>query len=702
MKEAEFDSIKSLYDTVAGEDSASYDAFRKKLHRLASKNKRTVNNLLRSTGVEIKRPKAPSREFVAYDGEGWGTSYTLLANSEGEYTANPEGLSSKDCLEFLSSKFDAPVKRVFFSFGYDVNHIIKDFSDGQIEVLIKGESVVYEGFRVSYIPGKIFIVNGFRYYDVFSFFATNFISVVRKMLGPERVTESLIEGKAGRGTFETWDLDKLIAYNSEELALLIEIMDKLKLAFTEIGVNLSEWYGPGAVAKYWFKAHGVLPNEKHTAGSIEALNSAYYGGRFEQISLGKINDVYEYDIHSAYPSAMVDMPYFTSWKRTKDFVDDPYSIWYISFDLRDNQRLEPVYRNSPKPHPFLPLPVRSKDGHICFPMVGKGWYWYPEVKVMLDFFPDAKVTYHDGYRAAVSGRPFAWIRDLYDYRRRLRDSGNLAQYAIKVGLNSLYGKCAQRVGRNPYFSLAWAGYITAVTRAKLARAGYEGGSENVLGFATDALFSGNAIPTLSLTDQLGDWEKAHFSSAIFFQSGVYRLIRSDGTHEDRYRGSPLRRGIDDIVTQLQSNPHTYPKVKIGRFISHMLSIKAKKVYGSLRLQFVQVTHQLMLDAPYKRHYYDFIENINDVGVRTSNFARLLTQRINSNPKVFVGDDHWLFSSEFLWNTLKPTNVASQPAPMKDANTQRLLEDAGHVAFEAGYDDISDVETLQIAVEEAMQ
>lgn len=700
MNETEPLSIKKLYDSVADKDSVSYGVFRKKFHRLLSGNTRTTNRLMRNLGISVERPKAPQRDFIAYDGEGWGDKYTLLANSLGEYTENSEGLSTIDCLAYLASKYDKPIKRIFFSFSYDVNHIIKDFTDAQIRILLSGKSVVYEGYRVSYIPGKIFVVNGFRYYDVFGFFATSFINVVTRMLGPERVTKSLIEGKAGRGSFETWNLDKLMEYNKEELDLLVEIMDTLNKAFKNIGVTLSDWYGPGAVAKYWFKQYRVTPHEKHTRGSITALNSAYYGGRFEQVSLGYIKNVYEYDIHSAYPSVMAEMPNFTSWKHVKrgEFIDNQYSVWHVSFDLRNDQQKIPKYRNSPQPKTFMPLPVRSRDGRICFPMVGKGWYWYNEVKVMLDFFPDAKVTFHEGYVASVEGEPFAWVKTLYNYRRSLKDSGNLSQYAIKVGLNSLYGKTAQRVGRSPYFSLAWAGYITSTTRAKLARAGYENGSENIIGFATDALFSTTPLESLKISDELGDWEKLSFNAAIFFQSGIYRLITSDETYTDRYRGSPLRHGIDNIIEQLRANPTEYPKVRIGRFISNLLAIQAPNVYGPLRLQFVQITHRIALDAPYKRHYYGFIKSMHEdkgMPVRDSNYAKLLTERINSNPKVYVDDNHWLFSNEFLWGNLGFKNIESLPAPMKDANTQRLLEDADTMAAEAGLTEVSDLESLPV-------
>src|ERR1035437_7781587 len=459
-----------------------------------------------------------------------------------------------------------------------------------------------------------------------------------------------------------------------------------------IGVNITEWYGPGAVAKFWFKEFEVLPKESHTVGSIAALNSAYYGGRFEQIVLGKVRNIYEYDIPSAYPSAMVDMPYFRSWRQVKRAAfktANKYSIWQVTFDLRSS-KLD-----------FGPLPIRSKDGRICYPLVGKGWYWYEEIKVMLDFFPTAKVQIHEGYVARTEGQPFDWIGWLYDYRMKLKGTGNLSQYAIKVGLNSLYGKCAQRVGRNPYFSLSWAGYITASTRAKLARAAYEAGSEHILGFATDALFSDTKLSLSQSNNNLGGWEESFFGVATFFQSGVYRLVAADGTIHDRYRGSPLRRGIDDVIDQLQRYPSRYPRVKIARFISNLLAIKAPEAYGPHRNKFIQVVYEIKIDAPYKRHY-DGLSTFKTVDGKTTihhNFRKLLTQPITSDPKVFAGDNVSLMSDYYLYDKIKPTDIESQPPPMKDANTQRLLEDAGPVGVEEGYDGVAKVELLPVVEDE---
>ncbi len=422
--DAEISTLKELYEAVADPDSASYKSFLKKLARLQEDNPRTVNAIKRRLGVPIKKKKqVVVGQFVAYDGEGYGNKYVLLANSLGERISNPDGLSTLECLEFLTTKYTVSTKRIFFSFGYDINHILVDVPDNVLEALLSDRQVEWEGYKLQYIPGKIFVVNGLRYYDTFGFFQTSFINVVKLMLGEEYVTPELVAGKEARGTFETWSLEKLIEYNDVELELMVKIFDKLKKAFLDIDVDLKEWYGPGAVAKYWYRKHGVYPTERHTHGSLLALNGAYYGGRFEQITLGHVKPIYEYDIRSAYPAVMADMPYFTGWRRVKRYEENPYAIWHVSFDLRED------YLKDANLHSFLPLPMRSKDGRICFPLVGKGWYWSIELLNVLVSFPNAKLTFHEGYIATTSGTPFSWVRELYDYRRELKASGNLAQYA---------------------------------------------------------------------------------------------------------------------------------------------------------------------------------------------------------------------------------------------------------------------------------
>jgi hypothetical protein len=683
-------TLKEVYDLIVDPNKITYQSWLRKLHRVADGNVRSTKRVQRALGVPTPtiRKELPPQDFISYDGEGYGDKFVLLANSLGERIVDENGLSTEKCLEFLTRKYDSTKKRVWFSFSYDVNHILRDVPDEDLLTLLAGRAINFKGHTIKYIPSKIFIVDNYRHYDVFSFFATNFINVVRTMLGEDRVSKTLVEGKMGRGTFENWDIADLIKYNDEELELLVEIMNKLRQALLDVDVKLNEWYGPGAIAKFWFKKHRVIPPPiPQNISLYKALSSSYYGGRFEQIKLGKFKDVYEYDIRSAYPSIMSSMPVFKSWRRVRGYTSDRYAIWFVDFDLRSY--IVNGYRGP------LPLPVRNKDGHICFPAVGRGWYWSHEIDVFREQFPKAKLVVNEGYIATVGKElPFDWIKELYDYRLKLKAEGNLSHYAIKVGLNSLYGKTAQTVGSNIYHSLAWAGYITSKTRTKIARAGYSTEPGNIIGFATDAVFTTKRLD-LPISETLGDWEESKFETGIFFQSGVYRLINGDVV-ADRYRGAPLRRGIDDLITQLKSRPNQYPIIKIARFISHLLAIKDSKAYGKYRLQFINVPHQLQIDAPYKRHYLGFIKNFDfDKGEIVYDYSRILTQEIPSLPKLWVNDGNFLQWQDNLNKHLSTEDIESVPNKSKDKVLQKLIEEGVIAAQDSAYVTAESVDTLPV-------
>jgi len=86
----------------------------------------------------------------------------------------------------------------------------------------------------------------------------------------------------------------------------------------------------------------------------------------------------------------------------------------------------------------------------------------------------------------IDCRPFDWVRALYEERRRI--GSNTRGYPLKLRLNSLYGKMAQRCGRGPYYDAVSAGLITAITRARLIEALAQD-PQSVVMLATDALFS---------------------------------------------------------------------------------------------------------------------------------------------------------------------------------------------------------------------
>lgn len=703
---------KKIWDSQP-EHKIEYDSYIKRVQDLVSGNDRTLSNLARQAGL-VEPPvyygpeERAQRPFVAYDGEGFRDKYILLANSLGETLVNRKGLSTRDCLNLLSRRYDRPVFRVFYGFDYDINHIVADLPPDKLARLLDNEVVKYLGHTLQYFPGKIFVVNNIQYFDVVAFFQRSFIKTVELMLGKDAVSEQLTKGKNARGNFARWSTEKIISYNEEELDLLVNVMDKFRECLTAADIDLGQWYGPGAVANLWMKRYGIQ-TPKVPEAVEDALNHAYYGGRFEQIRLGKTAPVYEYDIRSAYPAAMSTMPVFNTWSHTNAYIPNyPYAVYRVDVDLRgwflketSNLQIDREVTNGVN-HPalsFLPLPMRNKGGVICFPLIARGWYWQSELQLVYDFFPDARITVHEGYVANVLDKyPFEWVEDMYNYRLELKNAGNLAEYGIKVGLNSLYGKTAQRVGRRRYHSLAWAGFITSSVRSKIARVGYSGGARiggqrrhsatNIVGFATDAIFSTSPL-NVPISTSLGEWEEIQLRSGIFVQSGVYRLKKKDGEVIDRYRGNPMKDGLDDIFNQLTQNPLVDPVIHKQMFISHKMANLMPFAYGPYRLQFVRQESQIYISWSFKRHYQ--FPSIPFDGGSIPVLGTILQRPIYSLPKPYMDVTGFDRDEFYRALTINDPDGGVSSFPSSDVvNTRSLLDNAEMADMENPFEDIDSI------------
>jgi hypothetical protein len=164
------------------------------------------------------------------------------------------------------------------------------------------------------------------------------------------------------------------------------------------------------------------------------------------------------------------------------------------------------------------LPFRGKNGGLYWPRQGTGWYWSLEIEAARRCL-HAEVAVLDLWvaRRKCDCRLFDWVEELYDLRRRL--GPDTRGQPLKFGLNSLYGKLAQRSGRGPYHDSVAAGLITAATRARLIET-LSQDPEAVFMVATDAVYSTRPL-SLDLGDRLGQWDAKIWPDLFVVQPGVY-------------------------------------------------------------------------------------------------------------------------------------------------------------------------------------
>lgn len=524
--------------------------------------------------------------------------YVLLANSKGEriIADNPrKGLSTYQCFKFLLDEKEKYPNSIFvgYGFNYDVNQMLGSWPDRWLKGLYQDNQVKAGNYIVKWFPRKFFNITQFKprrrsviVYDTIGFFQSSFLEACRKYLGSSDL--ALIErGKESRSVFEWEQLeDFIIPYNDMELSMLVRVMDILRKDLAKAGVYPSQWYGPGAVAQKVMSKYkvpiarefptvvpnGVVPRIK---GVNHAAQFAMAGGRFEHYWLGHFPDtVYEADIHSAYPAAATQLPDLSQgyWEHVQRFEPGSFGIWYIDY-------LAPfTARRGYVPQPLF---CRAEHGNISYPLQTQGWYWTPEAELCADSVQEGFV-----FRERNPRRPFDFIPAMYRDRLERKEAGDSVERAIKLILNSLYGKTAQTVGGKDnkpprWHQLEYAGYITSSCRAKVYRA-MTLAPETVIAAETDAVFSTKPLP-LPYSDELGDWELKEYSSIVYLQNGFYYAVTDEEPDEDTpieavsYDGTKIKcrfRGLDtDRKTQ---QPIGLPYRYVLDQLSHVIQPLARK------------------------------------------------------------------------------------------------------------------------------
>jgi len=516
------------------------------------------------------------RPFIAWDGEGTKSDgpqpYVLFGNSLGLHVQARQ-LKTLDMLKLLlqTGSENPYAVHVGYATDYDVNQILCDIRphdvlrlrrSGKKRISLDDDWGFKWKFSLEYRPKKYFKVSGnwkgqyvtVWLYDIFTFFGTSFLKALDDFVGQVADVKEIQEGKGNRENFTYDDIAIIKSYWEKELIWLVKLAENLRENLQLAGFELTKWHGPGALSNMLFTREGIskhmarveispkeakrgitglLPKEVN-----DAAQHAFFGGRFEMFKVGNYEgDVWNFDINSAYPYAISQLPSLASgwW----EYVENPDHIEEFGVYHIAGSDPHASIRSGP-----MRLPYRTHDGTIGYPRRVDGWYWSPETKLV-----HGSKGYHvlEGWVFHSDGtKPFDWVRDMYEQRLEWKKAGNPLQLALKLALNSLYGKMAQRVGweRDEGFNipprfhqLEWAGWVTSFTRAQIYRGmaevfkankRNEGEAGHVLfgvetdGFTTDwngKDDGGNWI--LNVGERLGQWDATQYKGITYIQNGLY-------------------------------------------------------------------------------------------------------------------------------------------------------------------------------------
>ena len=533
------------------------------------------------------KPAWDYQQIVAWDGEGANLDtgdhvYNLLANSFGHYITNPDGLSTQECLQFLLRTSKPSAINVIYGGSYDVNMILRDVPEQRVRELWTNGKTSWKNYTLHYANRKRFSVHEWKLgvknpvrniilWDVIGFYQASFVKAAKKWLGEDFVEgldifKLIEETKKKRNTFRITQLDEILKYNYAECQLLVIMMKALFKALSEAGIRLKRFDGAGAIASailsQWnIIAHmGEVPTEV-----VEWSQYAYSGGRIEAPMVGNLDpergkNVYRKDVNSAYPFAALSLPSYAGarWSFDKEWNGNSFSIVEVEWQYQRESL-------------FYPLWYRLPNGSILYPRSGRGRYYGIEVQSLFDHYQEHKdfeiVSACNVELGIADASPFGFIEEIYNKRREFKRQGSMAHEAIKLGMNSIYGKLAQqagyRNGRIPrYHHLLWAGQITSTIRHLLYECAMQK-RNTIVAFATDAIISLDNI-VLREGDGLGEWSPDTFTGITLVQAGVYWLHHKQEGWGEKYRGFDVGSLTREGIVECWNRNQKY-EAKLTRF-----------------------------------------------------------------------------------------------------------------------------------------
>jgi hypothetical protein len=506
-----------------------------------------------------REARSDLRPVYALDTETYEGNLFLIADSEGNWL---DDISAENVIKFLFNKRYQGAWNFFYNLSYDAEVILKLLGESLNSYKTSKRLVFkWNDYRLEYIPSKRLVIrkkhHSSVFFDISQYYHSSLTDAYQNNIG--KLSNDYLQMKTKRSEFSPYfyKRNKTLVRNYcvQDCKLTKELAEHwIKLFHDAFGFYPLRWISSGYVAEKVLINNKIdIPKFAEIPYRVQDLAwRSYYGGRFEILKRGFIGEAHLYDINSAYPYALTQIPDLRKgkWFRRKTILQEAQvGFFHIRASIPDCKYMPPFPFKS---NNILIFPTGQFETYVTLAELRacENPKWY-KILDSYQFVPNSdEYPYKD------------FVEKMYQKRLELKQKKDPLQLPLKVILNSIYGKTSQKVnGRiGNLFNPVIASFITGFTRAQLYQFIIQNNLEKeTVAFATDSICITRKLDINSV--KLGEFSLDNSANDVFYlQNGFYRF---NGRWKQRGLGNLGSKEIEHLET-IERKGKLYYKFKVKR------------------------------------------------------------------------------------------------------------------------------------------
>lgn len=554
----------------------------------------------------------------------------LICSDDGDYKILG---SFDDVTDFLTQNKFRNKFNWFFNVRFDFEALIKYLDYDELLCLYNDKTLSRDKFIIDYIPKKFFMITDmnnhrYKFFDMYNFVDSSLNKASELYLHDSKI--STIDASKLNTDAKYWEdnITDIVKYCIKDAVLTKKLADYFwNIVYKHMDYYPKIPYSKGRIAEEYFLAKCYIPTINDIPKAVIKLAyESYSGGRFELLQRGYFEKMYSYDISSAYPAHMTKLIDYNKGKWVKTTVknDEAYSGFYTC----ELNILEPYF--SPIVKKINELSVYPNGNKIKLNLAKS------EIDFIESRFENIEIKIISGYEFWEKKLIYPLKREmerLYEWKQKEPDP--IIRWAVKIFMNSLYGKTIQTAGdennTGKLFNPMWAAEITASARIKILTLGLQA-PDQIIMFSTDSVHS--KVPlTISKTPGLGEFEKDFEGSGVYVMSDVYNLW-NEKKQKSKVRGFSVALEKDkkdndimlkDILNSMKDTTEYKYTTKRVYHLGECLLHKSKRKLADLNI-FDDVEKTVNINGDKKRMWNSDFKSGNDC----------LQRNMNSEPIFITG------------------------------------------------------------------